>query len=312
MGLFKTVGLAPFGLSIDWELTPSDTFGTFESWGGRERVRNRSERFYYFYIDGWRTPPKVCLMERGIKHARVLAVIDAPQDMVEACIKEQGDIISLDRSYAINRQLRDWLSENLFTNYTDRLVTPLRNEKEEHLGACDVGSGAFPSACSTAVSVPEVRGPLVDDQIQPIVMAGNFFEANLNSAGRFDNLFMDNDDGLTVTDCNTGLMWQRAGHDAIVTNRQAAAYCRQLNEAGFAGHDDWRLPSLTEALSLLIPEKSSRGLHLHPCFSTAQPFIFVDHRRKPGGQWYIDFNEGMAFWASGHNPGGFVRLCRSI
>ena len=143
-------------------------------------------------------------------------------------------------------------------------------------------------------------------------MAGNFFDASLNPAGRFENLFMDNEDDLTVTDLKTGLMWQRSGHDAIVTNRHAAAYCRKINETGFATHADWRLPTLSEGLSLLTVKKNICGLHLHPCFSGAQPFIFVDHRRKPGGQWYIDFNEGTVFWASGHNPGGFVRLCRSI
>ena len=49
MGLSAKLGFDN-KISIDWEITPADTFGIFESWGGKERVRNKSERFYYFYI----------------------------------------------------------------------------------------------------------------------------------------------------------------------------------------------------------------------------------------------------------------------
>jgi hypothetical protein len=310
--LFKAVGIERIGVGIDWELTPSDTFGTFESWGGRERVRNRSERFYYFYIDGWRKPPKVCLMERGIKYARILAVIDAPQNIVDTCIKEQGGIISLDRSYAINKHLRRWLMDNLLNNFSDRLITPLSEKKDADWEACDLGPSDALAKFPEKVSLPYVNGPLADHQILPVVKEINFFDSNLNPKGNFKSLYLDNNDNLTVTDICSGLTWQRAGNSQIITNRQASGYCRTTNQENFAGCNNWRLPTLSEGLSLLQPRKNSRGLHLHACFSDAQPFIFVDHRRHPGGQWYIDFNEGTVFWASGHNPGGFVRLCRTI
>lgn len=310
MGLFDAVGLAKTGLSIDWDLTPADTFGTFESWGGRERIRNRHERFYYFYIDGWRTPPKVCLMERGIKHARVLAVIDAPQELVDNCIREQGGILGLDRSYAINQPLKAWLDKNLLNSFSAGLLTSLVKEKKKALPAGDF----FPRQASivpSGITLPTVVGPLTDEQIRPVVQSGNFFEADINPDGRFTNHFIDTGDGLTAVDTRTGLMWQRAGSEDIITNRQAAAYCEKMNEARLAGHDDWRLPSLTEGLSLLEPQRNRWGLHLHPCFADGQPFIFLAHHRKPGGQWYLDLNVGTVFWASGHNPGGFARLCRT-
>jgi hypothetical protein len=58
------------------------------------------------------------------------------------------------------------------------------------------------------------------------------------------------------------------------------------------------------------PELNVKGQHLHPAFSSDQPFIFVDAVRKPGGQWFVDFKQGRAYWASGTIPGGFGRLCR--
>jgi hypothetical protein len=47
-----------------------------------QRVKSKKERYYYFYIDNWEKPPRLCFMERGIRHARVLAFIDAPLEMI--------------------------------------------------------------------------------------------------------------------------------------------------------------------------------------------------------------------------------------
>ena len=51
MSFLTKLGIDPTQASIDWDLQPADTFGMFESWGGKERVKNKNERFYYFYID---------------------------------------------------------------------------------------------------------------------------------------------------------------------------------------------------------------------------------------------------------------------
>ena len=84
----------------------------------------------------------------------------------------------------------------------------------------------------------------------------------------------------------------------------------RINQERFAGHSDWRIPSLAEALSLLEGEKVAHDQYLHPCFSGEQPFVFVEAIRKPGGQWFVDYKQGRAFWSSGTIPGGFGRLCR--
>lgn len=71
-------------------------------------------------------------------------------------------------------------------------------------------------------------------------------------------------DGLTVSDNNTGLTWQRSPDtdgDGILTRRdkltlaQAVVFPAKLNAARFGGFADWRLPSIKELYSLF----SARG-----------------------------------------------------
>jgi hypothetical protein len=57
---------------------------------------------------------------------------------------------------------------------------------------------------------------------------------------------LDNGDG-TVTDTETGLMWQQAEAGAM-TWEAALAYCEALS---LAGQDDWRLPNRNELQSIV-------------------------------------------------------------
>ena len=157
--------------------------------------------------------------------------------------------------------------------------------------------------------LPTEPAVINDDQIEPLIKKGNFFDSAVNPLGRFDNALVDNDDGLTITDERTGIIWQRGGLD-IVSIRTLRRNIEKLNSEGFAGFHDWRLPTMEEALSLMEPEMNAKGLYLNPCFSKEQPFIFVAAQRKPGGYWFVDYKQGRAFWSSGTIPGAFGRLCR--
>lgn len=309
MGLFNKLMISGIP-AIDWEMTPEYTFGTFESWGGKERVRNNSERIYYFFIDAWDEEPKLCLMERGIKHARVVAEILAPPEMVRQCVRDQGKVALFERTHPINEQLRQWLLANVVDTDDESKVVPLETP-EAHNG---LGETGLPRRSATAVVTGRIQLPnqpaeLAEEDVVALVTAYNFADQERNGQGGFLNDLLDNGDGLTVTDANTGLMWQRGGID-IMSHRSMRKAIAQLNEQGFAGYHDWRLPTMAEALSLLERDKGPQNQYLHPCFSSEQPFVFVDAVRKPGGQWFVDFKQGRAFWSSGTIPGGFGRLCR--
>jgi hypothetical protein len=89
---------------------------------------------------------------------------------------------------------------------------------------------------------------------------------------------IDNGDG-TVTDSETGLMWQQLSADAgTMTWQEALAYCEELS---LAGYTDWRLPNLNELISIVD-------------FSASRPSIDVDAFPDTVDDWYHSSTTGVA------------------
>lgn len=311
MGIFEKLGLANKAqATIDWDITPALTFTIFESWGSKERnIRTKGERYYYFYIDSWQEPAKVCLMERGIKHARVLAEIDAPKEMIQHCIAAQGKKAGLDKCYAVDDTLKQWLMDNILSgDCGDKVKLVATNLEIEDL---DVGLPMkdAPRPALNPVALTPANPVLSEDELPELIRRYGFFDSKYNPEGRFETFLVDNGDALTVTEEVTGVMWQRQGCD-IGSMRRIQAYLDDTNREGFADFSDWRLPTLEEAMSLMQPTPNDKDQYIHPCFSHHQPFIFVAQQRQPGGYWFVDYKQATAFWASGTIPGGFGRLCR--
>ncbi|MDD5451943.1 MAG: DUF1566 domain-containing protein [Desulfovibrionales bacterium] len=310
MGIREKLGLSSDEpLSIAWDITPADTFGIFESWGGKIHVRSNKERYYYFYIDGWKTPPQLLLMERGVKHARILARIDAPQDMVDACVAGQGRG-ETDRSYAIDDALRSWLQANVIEAHDTSKVLPLESELVEEPLETGLPGKDEPQPAIEPVTLRSEPAVISEDEVPDIIRRNGFYDSYHNASGDFANHLVDNGDGLTVTDLKTGIQWQRGGCD-IAAMPSIQRYVVALNEHSFARFNDWRLPTMEEALSLMEPAPSGNGLHLHPCFSKLQPFIILADQRKSGGYWFVDYKQATVFWGSGIR-GAFGRVCRSL
>ena len=312
MGIFDKLAFSSKGKpTIDWDIIPAETFAIFESWGGRIRISDNSEKFYYFFIENSTKPAQLCLMERGVKHAKVLARIDAPQEMIDHCVASQGKAISIDKSYAIDNSLKQWLIDHIIDGDDDFRVTPIIEKKEAESMESGLPGKNEPLPQLKQIALETEAKKIVDEQLSEVVKKHNFFETRLNPEGSFENYLIDNQDTLTVTDMKTGLMWQRGGCD-ICSIRKAREYIKKQNETNLAGHNNWRLPTIEEALSLMEPNKNDKGLYLHPCFSREQPFIFLAEQRLPGGYWFCDYKQGTIFWASGTIPGGFGRLCRTV
>jgi len=94
----------------------------------------------------------------------------------------------------------------------------------------------------------------------------------------------------TVFDRTAGLMWQQSGSNDSLKFNQAEAYVRELNAQKYADFDDWRLPTLEEALSLRKLERSSKKnvkLYLDPVFDYTQRGIWTSDRESAERVWTV-------------------------
>jgi hypothetical protein len=94
-----------------------------------------------------------------------------------------------------------------------------------------------------------------------------------------------------VVDNATGLMWHQGGSDKMSWN-EAKKWIKKLNKKrswlnkkdSYAGYQDWRLPTVEEAASLLESSEKYVGLSIDPVFSRKQ-IVFWTGDRGAGGKY---------------------------
>jgi hypothetical protein len=300
--------------TIDWDMTPDLAFCIFSAKGMRDELVNTQERICYFFIDNWGDEPKLYLMERGTRHVHILAEVKAPEEMLVHCIVGQGGTSSSRDNFPLDAALKEWLRVRVVEPDESPLLIPAvaLQAEEEDMGAPlpPVGTVRGTTGFSgERVNLPTEPITLADERIGPIIRQWNFYDALLNPQGSFSNALVDTGDESTVLDQRTGILWQRAGLD-LCSAHTMKGRIERLNKERFAGHCDWRIPTLEEAMSLMEPVANAKGIHLSSCFSKEQPFIFVTARRKPTGCWFVDYVRGKVYWSSATVPGGFCKLCR--
>ncbi len=133
----------------------------------------------------------------------------------------------------------------------------------------------------------------VDDRWHPI----HFYQ------GRFEK------QGNIVVEQKSGLMWQTSGSEHWMTYPEAQGYIDSLNNMRFAGHTDWRLPTVEELMTLQEAEKQESGLCLNPAFDPTQTWSWTADTRTEDGAWYVDYHFCTIFW-SGFDNVSYVKAVR--
>jgi cysteine-rich repeat protein len=128
--------------------------------------------------------------------------------------------------------------------------------------------------------------------------------------------YVDNGDG-TITDVNTGLMWEKLSQDGSVhdigipyTWSDAFVKVATLNSSGgFAGHIDWRLPNRREldsivnlqnfnpAVSAVFNTGCVASCTVTTCSCTESNFYWSSSsyaNSPPGYAWSVSFGDGVA------------------
>ena len=184
---------------------------------------------------------------------------------------------------------------------------------------------------AAAVHLRSEKRTVSVDEAKVMVVTQNFFRANWNAGGKglahqYETKAVQN--VLVVVDHATGLMWQRGGSGDIVQGgmKGAEGYVRGLNTKKFAGFDDWRLPTLEEAMSLMTsPEKGQPGEvndgdghivkgvdHIDASFeNSAAPFLWTSDQQSPARGWVVYFWDGICDLES-LEFNAYVRAVRSL
>jgi len=180
-------------------------------------------------------------------------------------------------------------NENKF--YTDRtsLKAGIDSKKAKLVPRAMLKTGVSSESPSSGIS---------QNEIFAMIRNHDFFDYYWNNNGKgFKNSFsIQNISGTSVVvDEATRLMWQQSGSSNPMKYEGINIWIENLNESKFAGNQDWRLPTLKEAMSLLESEK--KELYIDTIFSDEQKII-----------WTSDFIKGQScIWVVSFSLGG----CRS-
>jgi hypothetical protein len=125
--------------------------------------------------------------------------------------------------------------------------------------------------------------------------------------------FLDNGDG-TITDLNTGLMWEKKSSDGSIHDKDTSyswgqafsLHVATLNATNFADHSDWRVPNIKElatiadygtyypALPSPFNASCSNGCTVLTCscLTTAYAWSSTTYVPIPSQAWYVNYETG--------------------
>ena len=106
---------------------------------------------------------------------------------------------------------------------------------------------------------------------------------------------------LVVVDWETNLTWQQAGSERPLTLKESETLIHSLNQQRHAGHADWRLPTLEEAMTLMENKKRPNGLYLDDIFDRQARWIWTADHTDCGRTWAVDFQSGSCYSYDANN-----------
>ena len=126
------------------------------------------------------------------------------------------------------------------------------------------------------------------------------------------NDFIDNLDG-TISDNNTGLMWDTEGSNTGMNWQDALAWVQQKNEENYLGYNDWRLPNAKELQSIVDYSRSpsyTNSAAISDLFNvpeitneageTDYPFYWTSTTHydgpSPDKAVYVSFGKALGYW----------------
>ncbi len=134
-----------------------------------------------------------------------------------------------------------------------------------------LGGGSVPGCQLPATGQTTCWDWSVDDPLVVVPCAGTGRDGDIQAGATL--AYVDNGDG-TITDLNTGLMWEKKSRDGTIHDwantytwaDAFAVHVAGLNSSAFAGHTDWRVPNVRELQSIIYYETFHPAVN--PVFNT--------------------------------------------
>ncbi|MBN2355675.1 DUF1566 domain-containing protein, partial [candidate division KSB1 bacterium] len=163
-----------------------------------------------------------------------------------------------------------------------------------------------PEPIKTQVKKPAYKfrseaAELSDDDVKAMLKAKDLFATDWNpDSDGFRHAYETKtiDDDKVVIDHATGLMWQQGGSDEWMVYEDAKKWIAGLNREGYAGYNDWRLPTLEEAMSLMESSKKNGDLYIDPAFNNGQQWIWTSDYKagtRRSRAWTVCFGHGTCY-----------------
>lgn len=154
-----------------------------------------------------------------------------------------------------------------------------------------------------------------ENEAKEIILKNDFFDKNRNQkssgfSNRFEMLQI-NDDKI-IFDHTSHLMWQQHGSLESMSFEQAMHWIEELNRIGYGNFNNWRLPTLEEAMSLMKREKNNGSLFKDHIFSQKQSEIWTsDLTENQTMAWVVFFTYGSCY-VSCFDLNNYVQAVRSL
>jgi len=155
---------------------------------------------------------------------------------------------------------------------------------------------------STCAIVPEAEHqPPIIPRKTPVTISGKgarrlfAIDEMARPLNYVENIFHVNQD-QTISDKRTALIWQQSGSQTMMNRRGADDYIRRLNEREFAGSSSWRLPTISELLTLFTKNDSLAHLCRPQLFDPTQINLWSADWRSESAAWYVNTDLEFAAW----------------
>lgn len=132
-----------------------------------------------------------------------------------------------------------------------------------------------------------------------------------NVFGTIQNSYKTIENGASVVDQTTKLIWEQSGSKRLLTYSEAVNYVIDLNNRDYAGKKIWRIPTMEELISLVEEGRRNGSLYIDPVFDGAQHRIISADKSGLDRRWGLVFYSTTLYLVGVEFP-YFVRAVRSL